>query len=104
MSTELHKNKEDSKRPRLREQPLSSAQRASISGHNTSVIPSTSATDSAQLGERRKLLRQPVTWSSELADQAEGVRAHGCRRSRRRPTEPKLISLLKRPTSTKKAS
>ncbi|CAH8516772.1 unnamed protein product [Heterobilharzia americana] len=43
-------------------------------------------------GERIRLLKRPSTWVKELAEQAEGVQKYGCRRSRRRPTEPKVIT------------
>ncbi|GAA49734.1 Small nuclear RNA activating complex, polypeptide 1, 43kDa [Clonorchis sinensis] len=42
------------------------------------------------IGTRRRLLKQPSTWKGELRQQMESVRAHGCRRNRARPMEPKL--------------
>ncbi|CAH8513845.1 unnamed protein product [Schistosoma rodhaini] len=52
----------------------------------------TEVKEAVSWGERIRLLKRPSTWAKELAEQAESVYKDGCRRSRRRPTEPKVIT------------
>ncbi|CAH8503311.1 unnamed protein product [Schistosoma intercalatum] len=52
----------------------------------------TDVKEAVSWGERIRLLKRPSTWAKELAEQAESVYKDGCRRSRRRPTEPKVIT------------
>ncbi|CAH8477163.1 unnamed protein product [Schistosoma turkestanicum] len=52
----------------------------------------TDVKEAVSWGERLRLLKRPSTWAKELAEQAESVYKDGCRRSRRRPTEPKVIT------------
>ncbi|VDP74121.1 unnamed protein product [Echinostoma caproni] len=71
------------------------------SRRTTSISLSTNDDEVSDIGERRRLLRQPSTWAKELVAQAAAVRAHGHHRSRRRPTQRKS---LKRRTDTRSIS
>lgn len=53
--------------------------------------PSSNDEEVNDIGERRRLLRQPETWSKELAAQSAAVRKHGHHHNRRRPTERKVL-------------
>ncbi|TNN12652.1 Coiled-coil domain-containing protein isoform 1 [Schistosoma japonicum] len=77
----------------------SSSQSPSISGLSNLPRKSeekvTDVKEALDWGERIRLLKRPSTWAKELAEQTESVHKDGCRRSRQRPTEPKVITLSK---------
>ncbi|KAK4469723.1 hypothetical protein MN116_007247 [Schistosoma mekongi] len=73
----------------------SSSQSPSINEPSNLPQKSDKATDVKEAldwGERIRLLKRPSTWAKELAEQTESVHKYGCRRSRQRPTEPKVIT------------
>ncbi|CAL8080048.1 unnamed protein product [Calicophoron daubneyi] len=49
----------------------------------------------SDLGDRRRTLRQPITWAAELEEQAKGIRACGVHLNRRRPTTRKILKKRK---------
>ncbi|THD24402.1 snRNA-activating protein complex subunit 1 [Fasciola hepatica] len=82
--------------PRKRPTNKRKLQTSNLTG---SVCMSLSDGEVSDIGERRRLLRQPVTWSSELSAQSAAVRMHGHHHNRRRPTQRKV---LKRRTSSQR--